>query len=76
MMTFVGLCASTFSFRIAAVVHSGERLPPSERGVLEEACNDALTKLIFALRPSIVIGVGNFAGTKCLEVCVCHINCT
>lgn len=56
---------------ISAVVYSGERLPPSERGVLEEACNAALTELILVLRPSIVIGVGNFAGTKCIEVYAC-----
>lgn len=45
-----------------------KRLSPAERRVIEDACGDALVDMMHALRPSVVIGVGNYAGSKCLEV--------
>lgn len=48
--------------------HHGCRLTPTEREVIDEACGDALADMMSALKPSVVVGVGNFAGAKCVEV--------
>eukprot|EP00903_Cladosiphon_okamuranus_P014953 g13841.t1 len=44
-----------------------DKLTPAEREVIDEACGDALADMMSALKPSVVVGVGNFAGAKCLE---------
>ena len=52
---------------------SGRNLPPdklrsAERMPLFEVCNDALAKVVAALRPSLVVGVGRFAEQRAREV--------
>lgn len=36
--------------------------------MIGEACGEALEDTISALRPCVIVGVGTFAGGKCLEV--------
>lgn len=43
-------------------------MTPAERKVIDDACGDALADMMSALKPSVVVGVGNFAGSKCREV--------
>ncbi|CAN0102837.1 unnamed protein product [Ectocarpus sp. 6 AP-2014] len=44
-----------------------DKLTPAEREVIDEACGEALAEMISALKPSVVVAVGNFAGSKCHE---------
>eukprot|EP00752_Nemacystus_decipiens_P002395 g2260.t1 len=44
-----------------------DRLTSAEREIIDDACGDALADMMSALKPSVVVGVGNFAGSKCLE---------
>ncbi|CAN0135073.1 unnamed protein product [Laminaria digitata] len=44
-----------------------DKLTPTERKVIDDACGDALASVMSVLRPSVIVGVGNFAGSKCLE---------
>lgn len=46
----------------------GRRLSPTERKLIDDACGEALAEMMSALRPSVVVAVGNFAGSKCAEV--------
>jgi len=41
--------------------HTPDKLPVSERGPLEAACDAALRRTVQLLRPSLVVGVGAFA---------------
>lgn len=41
------------------------QLPASERARVHEFCDDALRVVIRALRPQVVIGVGNYAKARC-----------
>jgi single-strand selective monofunctional uracil DNA glycosylase len=38
-----------------------DRLPAAERGELFRACDDALSRIVEALRPTLVVGIGRFA---------------
>ncbi|CAM9828554.1 unnamed protein product [Ectocarpus fasciculatus] len=44
-----------------------DKLTPKEREVIDEACGGALAEMMSALKPSVVVAVGNFAGSKCHE---------
>jgi single-strand selective monofunctional uracil DNA glycosylase len=41
-----------------------DKLPAAERGPLFQACDEALVKVVAALHPSLVVGVGRFAAER------------
>lgn len=67
---FAPPCTTFFFFFCRRSTHHGRetRLTPAERKVIDDACGAALADMMSALKPSVVVGVGNFAGSKCLEV--------
>lgn len=44
-----------------------EKLPAAERAALFRVCDDALTKVVAALHPSLVVGIGRFAERRARE---------
>ncbi len=44
-----------------------DKLPPAERDELFAACDEALAKVVEALRPQLVVGVGRFAEKRAQE---------
>ncbi len=44
-----------------------DKLPAAERGPLARVCNDALSRVAEALRPTLVVGIGRFAEQRARE---------